>query len=315
MNRARHNFMSSVSLAFLFVARLHAQGPDLTVVKTESGAVRGVAKDGVISWKRIPYAAPPAGKLRWRVPQPAIAWAGIHDASQFGPACMQTDDLPKSEDCLTLNVWKPVAASGPLPLMVWIYGGAMVHGNTAMYPGDALSAEGVVVVSMNYRMGRLGFFAHPELAAESPKDVRGNYGYMDQLAALKWVQRNIAAFGGNPKQVTIFGESAGGGSVMSHLESPMSCGLFQGAILQSPGTPGARAKEIPTTDLSVAERMAVEWARSVGVAGDGAAALEQLRALPARNYWKVSMPSRHWPRLPPALPLLEWPGRFWMAGF
>ena len=193
---------------------------------------------------------------------------------------MQTDDLPKSEDCLTLNVWRPAGVSGRLPVMVWIYGGAMVHGNTAMYPGDALAAEGVVVVSMNYRMGRLGFFAHPALAAESPTDVRGNYGYMDQLAALRWVKRNIAAFGGNPKQVTIFGESAGGGSVMSHLESPMSRGLFQGAILQSPGTPGARAKEIPTTDLSVAEKMAVDWARSVGVTGDGAAALAQLRELP-----------------------------------
>ena len=167
-----------------------------------------------------------------------------------------------------------------LPVMIWIHGGAMVHGRSAMYPGDALAAQGVVVVSMNFRLGRLGYFAHPALAAEAPDDVRGNYGYLDQLAALKWVQRNIAAFGGDPNQVTIFGESAGGGSVLAHLVSPMSRGLFQRAILQSPGTPGARAKVIPSTDLAAAEKIAVDWARSVGVTGEGSTALEQLRALP-----------------------------------
>jgi len=271
--------------AFLFIFSLSgvasAQQPDPTVVTTESGAIRGIAANGVISWKGIPFAAPPIGKLRWRVPQPANPWTGMRDASKFGPACMQPDDLPKSEDCLTLNIWRPAAVpAGPLPVMVWIYGGAMVHGNTAQYPGEALASKGVIMVSMNYRMGRLGFFAHPALAAESPADVRGNYGYMDQLAALKWVQRNIAAFGGDQKQVTIFGESAGGGSVMSHLVSPMSRGLFARAILQSPGTPCARAKEIPSADLAVAEKMAVDWAHSVGVTGEGAAALDQLRALP-----------------------------------
>ena len=139
---------------------------------------------------------------------------------------MQADDVLKSEDCLLLNVWRPTAASKPLPVMIWIHGGALVHGSSTLYPVDALAAQGVVVVSLNYRMGRLGFFAHAALAAEAPNDVRGNYGYMDQLAVLKWVQRNIAAFGGDPKQVTIFGESAGGGSVLVHLVSPMSRGLF-----------------------------------------------------------------------------------------
>ena len=148
---------------------------------------------------------------------------------------MQPDDVPKSEDCLTLNVWRPATASAaPLPVMVWIYGGALVHGRTALYPADALAKQGIIVVSMNYRMGRLGFFAHPALVAEAPDDVRGNYGYMDQRAALQWVQRNIAAFGGNPTAVTIFGESAGGGSVLVHLTSPLSRGLFQRAIMQSP---------------------------------------------------------------------------------
>jgi para-nitrobenzyl esterase len=170
--------------------------------------------------------------------------------------------------------------------MVWIYGGAMVHGSTPMYPLDAIAAQGVVAVSMNYRLGRFGFFAHPALTAESPNEVRGNYGYMDQLAALEWVQRNISAFGGDPKQVTIFGESAGGGSVLAHLVSPMSRGLFARAILESPGTPGPRANVIPSSDLASAERIAIEWSHSVGVIGEGAAALKQLRALSAETLLK-----------------------------
>jgi para-nitrobenzyl esterase len=168
--------------------------------------------------------------------------------------------------------------------MVWIYGGALVHGSTRLYPADGLAAQGIVVVSVNYRMGRLGFFAHPALASEAPDDVRGNYGYMDQLAALKWVQRNIAAFGGDPKTVTIFGESAGAGSVLVHLTSPLSRGLFQRAILESPGVPTTRAKVTPLTELGDAEKMAVEYARSLGVAGDGTAALKALRAVPASKF-------------------------------
>jgi para-nitrobenzyl esterase len=193
---------------------------------------------------------------------------------------LQADPVEKSEDCLTLNVWRSATAARPLPVMVWIHGGAMVHGSAAIYPADALAAKGVIVVTMNFRLGRLGYFAHPALAAEAPGDVRGNYGFMDQRAALLWVQHNIAVFGGDPKQVTIFGESAGGGSVLAHLVSPLSRGLFARAILQSPGTPGARAQVIPSSDLVTAERIAVDYAGSLGVKGDGAAALEQLRALP-----------------------------------
>jgi para-nitrobenzyl esterase len=197
---------------------------------------------------------------------------------------MQTDDLPKSEDCLTLNVWRPAeAADAPLPIMVWIYGGALAHGNTPQYPADALARQGVIVVSLNYRMGRLGFFAHPALAEEAPDEPRGNYGYLDQLAALQWVKRNIAAFGGDPGKVTIFGESAGGGSVMAHMVSPLSRGLFQRAILQSPGVPTARAGVLPLTELGRAEQQAVEYARSVGIESDGFKALEALRALPAET--------------------------------
>ena len=167
--------------------------------------------------------------------------------------------------------------------MVWIHGGAMVHGSALVYPFDAMAAKGVMIVSMNFRLGRFGYFAHPALGVESPNDVRGNYGFMDQLAALQWVQSNIAAFGGDPDQVTIFGESAGGGSVLAHLVSPMSRELFQRAILQSPGTPGPRATVIPSSDLATAEKIATEWSRSVGVAAEGESALKQLRALSAEK--------------------------------
>ena len=257
---------------------------DPLIAMVEGGSVGGVAAGDVISWKGIPYAAPPVGDRRWRVPQPVEAWAGVRESNRFGPACMQTDNVPKSEDCLTLNVWRPARSSAkPLPVMVWIHGGAMVHGGAATYPFDAMAAKGVMVVSMNYRLGRLGFFAHPATRRRAPDDVRGNYGFMDQLAALKWVQSNIAAFGGDPDQVTIFGESAGGGAVLAHLVSPMSRGLFQRAILQSPGTPGGRAKVIPASDLATAEKLATDWSHAVGVTGDDEAALKQLRALPAEK--------------------------------
>jgi para-nitrobenzyl esterase len=255
------------------------------VVRIESGQVRGVEADGVISFKGIPYAAPPVGKLRWRAPRPAQHWSGVRDATKFGPECMQTtDEVPKSEACLTLNVLRPATSARQLPVMVWIYGGANVHGQTSLYPSaDALAKLGVVFVSMNYRMGRLGFFAHPALLAETPDELHGNYGYMDQRSALQWIQRNIAAFGGNPKAVTIFVQSSGGGSVMVHLTSPLSRGLFQRAIMQSPGSPTSRAKVLRLTELSDAETMAVDYARSLGITAEGPTALASLRALPAEK--------------------------------
>ena len=255
------------------------------VVRIESGQVRGLEADGVLSFKGIPYAAPPVGKLRWRAPQPAHHWSGVRDATKFGPECMQTtDQVPKSEACLTLNVLRPATSAKELPVMVWIYGGANVHGQTSLYPsGDALAKLGVVFVSMNYRMGRLGFFAHPALLAETPDELHGDYGHMDQRSALQWVQRNIAAFGGNPKAVTIFGQSSGGGSVMVHLTSPQSRGLFQRAIMQSPGSPAARAKVFRLTELSDAETMAVDYARSLEITAEGPEALAALRALPAEK--------------------------------
>jgi para-nitrobenzyl esterase len=254
---------------------------DPTLVRIDSGMVRGVVVGDVISFKGIPYARPPVGALRWRVPQLPKPWRGVRDANAFGPSCMQPEIENVSEDCLTLNVWRPAALGPPFPVMVWIHGGALVRGGAPMYPADALARQGVVAVTIQYRLGRLGFFAHPALDEESPHDLYGNYGFMDQLAALEWVQRNAAAFGGDPKSVTLFGESAGGGSVLVHLTSPLSRGLFHRAVLQSPGMPAARAKTIPVSELAAAEEIAVDYARSEGVTGDGAAALEQLRSLPA----------------------------------
>jgi para-nitrobenzyl esterase len=280
--RGRWALGIGVALALVAVRTVAAQ-PATSRARTESGSLQGTMSDGVISFKGIPYAAPPIGVLRWRAPRPAGRWPGVRDASKFGPECMQADDVPKSEDCLTLNIWRPTGARGLLPVMVWIYGGGLVHGQTSLYPADNLAKQGVIVVSMNYRMGRLGFFAHPALRDEAPDELRGNYGYMDQRAALQWVQRNIAAFGGNPKAVTIFGESAGGGSVLVHLTSPLSRGLFQRAVLQSPGIPTPRAKAVGLTELAAAERMASEYAQSVGITGTDRNALNALRALPAEK--------------------------------
>jgi para-nitrobenzyl esterase len=276
--------VAALALAVGWNAIAQPAGTDPTVVKIDSGIIRGVIAGDVISFKGIPYAEPPVGPLRWRAPRPEKPWRGVRAATQFGPSCVQPDNVPKSEDCLTLNVWRPAASSPePLSVMVWIHGGALAHGGASIYPADALSRQGIIVVSVNYRLGRLGFFAHPALAREAPSDLRGNYGYMDQQAALQWVQRNIASFGGDPKAVTIFGESAGGGSVMVHLTSPLSRGLFQRAIMQSPAIPTARAKVIPLTELADAEKLALAYATSVGVTGEDAAALKALRALPAER--------------------------------
>jgi para-nitrobenzyl esterase len=214
-------------------------------IKTATGLVTGVpAPDGVWAFKGIPYAAPPVGTLRWKPPAPANHWAGIRAANEFDPACVQpksstasiyADDPPRmDEDCLYLNVWKP-ARAGNAPVMVWIHGGALNTGNpaSAIYNAERLAARGVVVVSVNYRLGILGFLAHPQLSAESPQHVSGNYGLLDQIAALHWVKDNITAFGGDPANVTIFGESAGALSVMDLLASPLARGLFAKAIAES----------------------------------------------------------------------------------
>jgi para-nitrobenzyl esterase len=270
----------ALSLASLVVAFTAASPADSQLARIDSGIVEGVAAGGVVSFKGIPYAAPPVGRLRWRPPQPVAPWTGIRRAVRFGPSCMQPDLPDVSEDCLSINVWRPATAATRLrPVLVWIHGGALARGGASFLPGERLAAHDVVVATINYRLGRLGFFAHPALAAEG--ELRGNYGFLDQQAALRWVKRNIAAFGGDPQRVTIFGESAGGGSVLVHLVSPLSANLFQRAIVQSAADPTARAQVIPIVELAAAEETAVAFARSLGIAGTDAAALAALRDLPA----------------------------------
>lgn len=217
-------------------------------VATDKGAVEGApTADGkVVAFKGIPYAAPPVGDLRWAPPAPAAAWTGVRAAKGFGYHCEQTSvfkdmmfhDPGASEDCLTLNVWTPASsASAKLPVMVWIYGGGLQGGATSegRQDGQFLAHKDVVVVSMNYRLGIFGFFVHPELTAESAHHASGNYGLMDQNAAIQWVKRNIAAFGGDPDNITLFGESAGSFSVNFHVASPMSRDLIKHAIGESGG--------------------------------------------------------------------------------
>lgn len=262
--------------------------PAPTVVRVETGRLQGVASDGVLAFKGVPFAAAPVGDLRWRPPQKPVAWSGVRSAAALGKDCLQGPipgdpglgtDL--AEDCLFLNVWRPAeGARGKLPVMVWIYGGGLVNGGTqpAIYQGDAFARQGLVFVSINYRLGRFGFFAHPALTAEHPDEPKGNYGYMDQIAALQWIQRNITAFGGDPSNVTVFGESAGGYSVHTLLTSPMAKGLFHRAIVESGG---GRDQLGATAGLADAEAIGVAFARSQGIEADGPAALAALRALPA----------------------------------
>jgi para-nitrobenzyl esterase len=209
--------------------------PAEDTVKIESGLVAGSGTE-IRVFKGIPYAAPPTRELRWKPPRPPKPWEGVRQAAEFGAACMQIADNPNiDEDCLTLNIWTPARdTKARLPVMVWIHGGGFILGSGAM-DGGALAQRGAVVVSFNYRLGVLGFLAHPALARESPRRSSGNYGLLDQIAALRWVQRNIKGFGGDSQNVTIFGGSAGGSSVCLLLVSPLARGLFHRAIAQSPG--------------------------------------------------------------------------------
>jgi para-nitrobenzyl esterase len=259
-------------------------------VRTESGLVSGVAAGGVVSWKGIPFAAPPVGDLRWREPRPAAPWKGVRPADAYAHDCMQEPfpsdaaplGTPPAEDCLYLNVLAPEKPAAPkLPVMVWIHGGGFVNGGSspAVYDGSRFAKRGVVFVSFNHRLGRFGFFAHPALSKENPKGPLGNYGYLDQIAALKWVQRNVAAFGGDAGNVTVFGESAGGGSVNTLMVSARARGLFHKAIVESGG---GRAGGIMTPrTLREAEAVGVAFAKSAGVTGEDAEGLAALRKLPA----------------------------------
>ena len=259
-------------------------------VATEAGQVAGATEDGVESWKGIPFAAPPVGPLRWRAPQPAAKWNGTRQTVTYGNDCMQvpfpSDAAPlgatPAEDCLYLNVWRPAGATGKLPVIFWIYGGGFVNGGASppTYSGANLARQGVLFVSANYRVGRFGTFAHPQLTAENADGgLLGNYGYMDQLAALQWVRRNIEAFGGDPANVTIVGESAGGMSVHALVTSPLAKGLFAKAVIMSGGDGGAMGGD----GLAAIEKIGVDFAQSKGIAPDDPNALAKLRALSAEE--------------------------------
>ena len=265
-------------------------------VHLNSGLVSGVAGSNasVRVFRGIPYAAPPVGKLRWRAPQPVARWGGVRKADQFGAICMQAAfrggatatppaNPPKmSEDCLFLNVWTAApSASERRPVMVWIHPGGYNTGSGSMpgYDGEALARKGVVLVTINYRLGVFGFFSHPELTKESENHASGNYGLMDEVAALQWVQKNIAAFGGDPHRVTVFGDSAGSASIANLLGSPRAKGLFQRASGESGAWMGISLQ--PTRTLAEAEQAGVKMAEELHTKS-----LEELRAMPAEDLLK-----------------------------
>ena len=250
-------------------------------VKVTGGWIQGEVTEDLTIYKGIPFAAPPVGELRWKAPQPVQPWEGVKETVEFGPGPIQgfgkSDAF--SEDCLYLNVWTPAKSpKEKLPVLVWIYGGGFSMGNSAGNDGSELARKGVVLVSMNYRVGQMGFFAHPELSAENPEGVSGNYGILDQIAALEWIQDNISAFGGDPDKVTIFGESAGGISVSMLCASPLAKGLFRGAISQSGGSFGpVEERSYPgenMTSLEIAEKQGVKLAERLG-----ARSIADLRAM------------------------------------
>ena len=267
-------------------------------VRTEAGTVEGSASpDGKVQiFRGIPYAAPPVGKLRWKEPQPVAKWEGVRKATEFGARCMQGNvfgdmvfrDAAPSEDCLYLNVWTPNAsAEAKLPVMVWIYGGGFQAGATSepRQDGEQLARKGVVVVSMNYRLGIFGFFSHVELTQESSHHASGNYGLLDQAAALEWVRHNIAGFGGDPGNVTIFGESAGSFSVSALMASPVSKGLIHRAIGESGAFFG---RTLPAKPLAQSEQDAAKFAETIG-----ADTMEKLRGMSAQQLLDAAMKDRN----------------------
>jgi para-nitrobenzyl esterase len=257
--------------------------------------VQGRTRDGLTIYRGIPFAAPPLGDLRWRAPQPVAEWEGVLRAYAFKPVCMQIGATvpglavePMSEDCLYLNVWTPAkVANERLPVMVWLYGGGNVtgSGSARLYWGDLLAKKGVVVVTLNYRLGVIGALAHPELTAES--GTSGNYHIQDEIAALSWVKRNIAAFGGDPANVTVFGQSAGAHHISILMASPAARGLFHRAIAHSGGNFAPPGSEFGLQTTGEAERRGLDFARAMG-----AASLAELRQIPAERLLTVEYRSR-----------------------
>jgi para-nitrobenzyl esterase len=293
------------SVLIVFATMLSASLMAADRVRTDAGVLEGTASSDskIREFKGVPFAAPPVGELRWRAPQPVPSWSGVRKAVEFGSRCMQGNiysdmifrDKGINEDCLYLNVWTPTTSeAAKLPVMVWIYGGGFAAGagSEPRQDGENLARKGVVVVNLNYRLGVFGFLAHPDLAKESGHNASGNYGLMDQLAALQWVRNNIAAFGGDPENVTIFGESAGSFSVSALMASPLAQGLFQRAIGESGAFFSTRR---PMQPLSETEREGVKFAESLG-----ADSVAGLRAKPAADILQASLRKkavRFWPNI------------------
>jgi para-nitrobenzyl esterase len=286
----------SCAIAASLAATLLAQPAAAAPVRTAEGLLEGVQQGDVIVYKGVPFAAPPTGELRWRPPQPVKSWTGVRKADASAPGCIQTPSPPPagqgpfSEDCLYLNVWRPAKADGPLPVMLWFYGGGFQTGSAGwdLFDASALARHGVMVVTFNYRLGVLGFLAHPELTRESPHHASGNYGEMDAIAALEWIRRNAAALGGDPKRVTLFGQSAGGIMISDLLASPEARGLFSGVIGESNGNFYPTDSRIGgPQSLAAAEKQGADYAAKLG-----APTLEALRKLPAEKF----LPAPPWAR-------------------
>nr|WP_320160804.1 carboxylesterase/lipase family protein [uncultured Methanoregula sp.] len=275
----------------LLVAGCSQKAPGPGTVRTDAGVISGTTENGISVYRGIPYAAPPTGELRWKPPAAVQPWTGVRNATAYGAICPQVvpdNSTPESrpvnmsEDCLFLNVWTPAtSANENLPVMVFIHGGAFMEGAGSLpfYDGSALAKKGVVIVTLNYRLGALGFMAHPLLASESAKNSSGNYGLLDQQAALQWVQKNIGAFGGDPGRVTVFGESAGATSILSQLSSPQGKGLFRQAIVES-GPIWTNGTELNiVSSREEAELDGKEFAGSFGYTGPDA--IQQMRTVDA----------------------------------
>jgi para-nitrobenzyl esterase len=290
----------ATSLAVSLLSSL-AMGADMPLVNAPAGKLQGVAEGRVHAFKGIPYALPPTGALRWKPPLPAAKWKGVRAATQYGAACIQPKGRPDSiyfwslpatsEDCLFLNVWAPADAR-KAPVFFWIHGGALSGGSGGepLYDGTRMAERGVVVVTINYRLGPLGFLVHPALSAESRRNISGNYGLLDQVEALRWVERNIASFGGDPANVTIAGESAGGLSVMYLMAAPSARGLFAKAVAQSAYMVSAQELRTATHDAYSGEAIGV-WLQGKLGAGDLAA----LRSMDAQQITDVAAANAFFP--------------------
>ena len=290
---------SLIAAVLLLVSPVGALAADR--VKTANGTVEGTTEpSGIRAYRGIPFAAPPVGELRWKEPQPVKNWEGVKAATQFGPRCMQASlfgDMVfrsngMSEDCLYVNVWTPAKSGNErLPVLVYFFGGGFVAGDGSepRYDGESMAKKGIVALTVNYRLGVFGFMAHPELTRESAHHASGNYALLDQNAALKWVQKNIEAFGGDPRKVTIAGESAGSIAVSAQMASPLSKGLIAGAI----GESGALiAPTLPAVPLAQGEQEGVKFAASVG-ANTASSARARSRAIGMRRQYAAATPASH----------------------